>query len=99
MRNPTDSDALIVFENKKLKVVLPDEIVAVPGQQLEWEITLNEAATVSFDGDSPFKWQKQPSSHGRIKGTIERDAVGIYKYSVTDAAGDTTIDPRIRVKK
>ena len=97
--NPTDSDALIVFENKKLKIVLPDEIVAAPGQRLEWEITLKDVATVSFNSGSPFDWKKRTSTNGRIKGTIERDAVGIYKYSVTDAAGNITIDPRIRIKR
>ena len=97
--NTADSDALVVFEHKKLKMVFPDEIVAAPGQWLEWEITVGEAATVFFDSDSPFDWKKRDSTNGRIKGTIERDAVGIYKYSVTDAAGNITIDPRIRIKR
>jgi len=97
--NPTDSDALIVFEHKKLKMVFPDEIVAAPGQWLEWEITLNQDATVIFDDGSPFEVETLDSDNGRIKGMIRRDAVGIYKYSVTDKKGDTTIDPRIRIKR
>lgn len=97
--NPTDSDALVVFEHKKLKMVFPDEIVAAPGQWLEWEITVGEAATVKFDDGSPFVWEELPSTDGRIKGMIDRKAVGIYKYSVTDAAGKITIDPRIRIKR
>jgi hypothetical protein len=60
---------------------------------------LNEGATVLFDSGSPFDWKKRDSTNGRIKGTIERDAVGVYKYSVTDAAGKVTIDPRIRIKR
>jgi pyrrolidone-carboxylate peptidase len=54
---------------------------------------------VVFDSGSPVNWSKQSSSSGRIKGTIEREAIGIYKYSVTDIAGTITIDPRIRVKR
>jgi plastocyanin len=98
-KNPTDANAAIIFENKKLKVVFPDELVVVPGEKVEWEITLPEDVTVVFDPDSPFDWSKQSSSSGRIKGRIKREAIGIYKYSVTDIAGEITIDPRIRVKR
>ena len=98
-KNPTDTNAAIIFENKKLKAVFPDELVVLPGQEVEWEITLPEDVMVVFDSGSPFKWSKQSSSSGRIKGTIKREAIGIYKYSVTDIAGAITIDPRIRVKR
>jgi hypothetical protein len=73
--------------------------VAAPGQWLEWELTVGQAATVTFDDGSPFIWEKLDSTNGRIKGMIKRDAVGIYKYSVTDDKGKITIDPRIRIKR
>jgi plastocyanin len=97
--NPTGLNAVIVFEGKKLKAIVPDEIEVVPGQEVEWVVTSEEAAKMEFHPDSPFLWLKQDSEKGRIKGTIQRNAIGVYKYSVSDAAGNDTIDPRIRIKR
>ncbi len=61
-------------------------------------------AWVSFDriGNCPFEgqftWDGEKSVKGEIEGTIKRDAVGLYKYSVRDSKHNT-IDPRFRIKR
>ncbi len=98
--NPTGMDAVIVFEKKKLKMIFPNDVEVIPGQTVEWLIEPPELdAELFFDvnADSPFDWHSKKAANGKIKGTVKRDAVGLYKYSVT-ASGDT-IDPRLRVRR
>jgi len=97
-RNPTNVNAVIVFDGKDIKQIVPDEFEVAPGQTVEWEVAPNDTAILAFKEESPFKWSSQTSSGGKITGTIKRNAIGVYKYSVSDAAGKITIDPRIHVR-
>ena len=98
-------DSVIFFDNQQLDMVFPDDFEVLPGQSVEWEIKpSNSEAWVFFDRsidnpfESPFDWQGEKSFKGKIAGTIKRDAVGLYKYSVRDAKGNI-IDPRFRIKR
>jgi hypothetical protein len=56
-------------------------------------------AKITFGiGDSPFDWESNPSDHARITGTVKREAIGEYKYSVSDGKGNV-IDPRLQIRK
>jgi plastocyanin len=97
--NPRGINAAIVFNGKDLKAVIPDEIEVDQGEPVEWEVESTETVVLSFGSDSPVEWNEQESSDNKIKGTIKREAHGVYKYTVSDIAGNITIDPRIRIKK
>ncbi len=105
IKNETGTDAVICFGEKVLEMVCPEEFEVLPGQPVEWRIVPPNEVTVKFDAnDSPVEWSKLSSKDpntgvvGPIKGTIKRDAQGIYKYSVTDTMGNT-IDPRVKVRR
>ena len=105
IKNDTSMDAVICFGEKNVCMVFPEEFEVLPGQPVEWRIVPLNEVTVKFDAnDSPVEWpeasSKDPNTGvvGPIKGTIKRDAQGIYKYSVTDELGNT-IDPRVKVRR
>jgi plastocyanin len=99
IKNPTDLHAVIVFEEGEVKMVVPDEIWASPGQSVQWIVVPPNNAKVIFDiEDTPIDWESDPRDQSRIKGRVRREARGEYKYSVSDGAGNT-IDPRLRVKR
>ncbi len=96
--NPTNINAVVVFDEKGLKEVVPDEFAVAPGEIVQWEVIPNKKVKLDFKGDSPFKKDMESDPAGIITGKIERTATGVYPYSVIDAAGKVTIDPRIQVK-
>jgi hypothetical protein len=105
IKNPRGMDAVIFFDNEQLDMVFQDDFEVLPGQSVEWVIRPSKSeAWMFFDSssnnpfESPFDWQGEKSFKGKIRGTIKRDAVGVYKYSVRDAKGNT-IDPRFHVKR
>jgi len=99
IQNQTDIHAAIIFEDGELKMVVPDTILASPGQSVQWIVVPQNNAKISFQiGDSPFDWESNPSDHARITGKVRRDAIGEYKYSVSDGKGNV-IDPRLQIRK
>jgi len=97
-QNPTNINAIIVFDAKDLKEIVPDTLEVARGQIVEWEVVPEETAKLFFKDESPFEWSSTTSVDGKITGKIRRDATGVYEYSVSDVAGNITIDPRIQVK-
>ncbi len=97
IQNQTDIHAVIVFKDGELKMVVPDVIPVVPGQTVQWIVVPPNTAEIKFkNGETPLDWDIRPSKNNRITGTVQRDARGEYKYSVTD--GQNTIDPRLQIK-
>jgi hypothetical protein len=98
IQNQKGIHAVIVFEDGELKMVVPEDIPASPGQSVQWIVVPPNKAEVIFDiGDSPLEWESNPSDHSRITGTVKRDARGDYNYAVSDGKGNT-IDPRLRIR-
>ena len=96
--NQTGIDAVIVFEEGEVKMVVPDNIRAYPGQSVQWIVVPPNMAEVIFDFKlGPIDWDSHPSGETRIKGTVRREARGEYKYSVKDGKGNV-IDPRLRIR-
>jgi len=102
--NPKTGNAAIVFFDKNLNRIIPDQfdVYLSEGTSVEWVIIPPNAVTVDFKGDSPFEWDfmKSTKDHKKITGTVQDGKVRKkpYKYVVTDRQGNT-IDPRIRVKR
>jgi len=97
IKNPTDINAVIAFEGKNLKEVVPDEFAVSPGATVQWDVIPNETVKVVFKDESPCKNGPTLGANGKITATIKRSAIGVYPYSVIDVAGNV-IDPRIQVK-
>ena len=96
--NQTDIDAVIVFEEGEVTMVVPDRIWKYPGQSVQWIVVPPNAANIIFDiEDTPIDWESNPHNQTRIKGTVRREARGDYKYSVSDGKGNV-VDPRLRIK-
>jgi plastocyanin len=102
IKNPKGLHATILHgKNKNLKMVVPDEIEALPGEFVEWVVEpSNLQVTITFDSStgSPFAWLQKKGPNGTHRGTVERNAGGYYKYTVEDDNGNT-MDPRVRVKR
>ena len=102
--NPTGVDGIIVVDQSGgIKMVVPDKIVKKAGENVKWMVVPPKDVTLSFEpNESPFDWESRSSKpHGgvEIMGMIRKNAKDKpYKYSVTDAGGNT-IDPQIRVRK
>jgi hypothetical protein len=96
--NQRDLHAVIVFEEGEVKMVVPDNIRAYPGQSVQWIVVPPNTAEVIFDFEAgPIDWDPSSSGKSRIKGTVKREARGEYKYSVNDGKGNI-VDPRLRIR-
>jgi hypothetical protein len=99
--NPIDKHAVILFVDKNLDRIIPDEFEAKEGTVVEWVIRSPNATRIDFKDDSPLEWSYQMSDgdHEKITGTVQKDTKRRkpYKYFVSDGQGNT-IDPRLRIK-
>jgi len=100
--NPTDKQAVIVFDDKNLDRIIPDEFEVREGTIVEWIIRSPNETRVDFRGDTPLEWDSQMSMgvHEKITGTIQPNTKRKepYKYFVSDRQGNT-VDPRVKVRK
>jgi hypothetical protein len=100
--NPKDKHAVILFSDKNVERVIPDEFVAYEGEIVEWIIRDPNQTRIAFEGDSPLEWKSRMSTgrHKKITGTVQPHAnrKTPYKYTVSDVQGNE-IDPHIEVRK
>ncbi len=100
--NPTDKHAVILFSDKNLERIIPDEFVAHEGEIVEWIIRDPNQTRIVFEGDSPLEWSSKMSTglHKKITGTVQpyTNRKTPYKYTVVDGQGNS-LDPRVQIKK
>lgn len=88
-------------DNGDLRMVVPEEVEALPGEVIQWVIVPSELPVeVAFDPGtgSPVNWPSDKGVDMDISGRVVRGAIGHYKYTVTDDHGNK-MDPRVRVKR
>jgi hypothetical protein len=99
--NPTNKHAVILFDDKNVDRIIPDEFEASEGTIVEWVIQNPNETRIYFEDDSPFDWKSKMSTgeHKKITGTVKANTKRKkpYKYFVSDGQGNT-IDPRLRIK-
>lgn len=100
--NPMDKHAVILFVDKNLDRIIPDEFVAHEGEIVEWVIRDPNETRIAFQGDSPLEWISRMSKgdHTKITGTVQpyTNRKTPYKYTVSDGQGNE-IDPHVVIVK